>query len=117
MVYDLQVAMKPLSSIVSQNLLCEGNQSPPELFEIKDSFYKFNRVYSLSGQYLFDEKPSQWDFTILMPHSDYLLDLQIQTDFLTTDFGLSAYIQNPVDKEYTKIAEGVVDLDSLTRGR
>jgi len=51
-VYDLQVAMKPLKQVVVENLLCEGRETPPELFNIDDPFFKINRKFSLSGEYL-----------------------------------------------------------------
>ena len=50
--YDLHVAMKPFADLVSQNLPCEGHKEPPELFEIKGNFYKFDQIYAFSGEYI-----------------------------------------------------------------
>lgn len=50
--YDLQVAMKPLMQVASENLLCEGYEIPPELYNISEPFFKTNRKFALSGQYL-----------------------------------------------------------------
>lgn len=84
--------MKPLPQVASENLLCEGNEIPPELFTIDDPFFKLNRKFSLSSEYLIKDKPTSYDFILEFAHSDYMLDVEIKTDFLSTDFGLEAFI-------------------------
>ncbi len=103
-VYDLQVAMKPLKQVATENLLCEGSDTPPELFNINDPFFKINRKFSLSGEYLTRDKPTSYDFLLVFAHSDYMLDVEIKTDFLSTDFGLEAYIKDEANDSFIKIA-------------
>jgi hypothetical protein len=100
----LQVAMKPLKQVATENLLCEGSDTPPELYNINDPFFKTNRKFSLSGEYLTRDKPTSYDFLLVFAHSDYMLDVEIKTDFLSTDFDLEAYIKDEANDSYIKIA-------------
>jgi hypothetical protein len=102
--YDLQVAMKPLVQVASENLLCEGYETPPELFNINEPFFKTNRRFSLSGQYLVQDNPASYDFLIEFGHADYLLDVEVKMDFLSTDFGLEAYVKDETGDAFIKIA-------------
>jgi hypothetical protein len=101
---------------VNENLLCVGNPSPPELYPIKDSFYKVSRVYQFSGEYLDSDKPKQWDFQINFDHMDYLLDLLVKMDFLSTDFSLTAYVSVGKDEAFTKVAVGEPVFDFVKKG-
>ena len=54
----------------------------------------------------------RFDIQIELEHSDYLLDLQIKSDFLTTNFDLVVYIQDPETEKYHSVAvsEDVLDM-------
>jgi len=106
--YNLHVALKPFDEIASQNLLCEGNVEPPELFEINSNFYKFNQTYSFSGEYLMSQNLKQYDFILEFDHSDYFLDVQLKTDFLTNEINMEAYIRDEETLNFKKIAESEI---------
>lgn len=117
--YDLTVALKPLKDIITENLVCKKNIPPAEYYKIEGKTYKHDRQYAFSGEFLTQLQnlgTSYYDIEVEFEHSDYNLNLEYKTDFLTTQIDMAVYFQNPVSQTYHKVAVSVDQPDLEGKG-
>ena len=92
--YSLVVALKPLTDLVKENLVCKKNVLPGEYYKITGPMYKHEKNYAFSSEFLTqlqDLGSSYFDMTIEFEHSDFNFNTEYKTDFLTTQIDLIAY--------------------------
>ena len=85
---DFHVAVKPVSQIPNENLRCFGYKLPPALVTVEEErkTTKIEAYSAFSSEWIQQAKVwgiTEYDIEIDLPHSDYLLDAELRTDFLT----------------------------------
>ena len=85
---DFHIAVKPIEQIPHENLRCFGYKIPPAVVEIDESqrttkvesFAAFSSEWIQRGH---QGNSQEYDIEIDLPHSDYMIDAELKTDFLT----------------------------------
>lgn len=99
-VYDFHIAVKPLRSVVQENLSCMGHQAPPAEFEITEKTTKLDVTCAFSDEMIMDAADSgqhgimTYDMLIDLPHSDFFFDIELKNDFLTGNFRMYLFAMN-----------------------
>lgn len=84
--FDFIVAVKSLEALAKENLECKSFDLPPEEIKVNQTLYRLDQEYSFSSDFIStygDEEHGtlQYDIEIKFPHNDYLLDIQLESDF------------------------------------
>ena len=108
--YDLHIAVKYADDVVEEDLECEQNDLPPAHISVSKSIFKSHETYAFSYEYLQNESDKDtgaldYDIFIDFPHSDYLFDIELKSDFLTSDLQMELFALEPGTKKYAKIAQ------------
>jgi hypothetical protein len=108
-VFDFHIAVKPLRSVVQENLVCEGHMLPPTEITITDKTTKVDVPCAFSDEMIIANGDSEngnmyYDIRIDLPHSDFFFDLEMKTDFLTGNFRMQLFTLDEVNNKWQKIA-------------
>ena len=108
-VYDLHISVKPLRYVASENLACMGYQAPPESVEIAEKTTKLDVPCAFTDEMIKAHGDAidgvmDYDIVIELPHSDYFLDVEIKTDFLTGNFLMYMFTLDTSTNKWEKIA-------------
>lgn len=65
---------------------------PPDSLEVSDGEFRMEATnFAFSGSYLESEAVKdtlQYDITVNLAHSDYYIDVELKTDFLTSNINM-----------------------------
>jgi hypothetical protein len=108
--FDLHIAVKAMDEIAMEDLDCEGADLPPETIKVNKSLFKIDETYSFGYEYLLQEADAttailDYDIMIDFPHADYFFDIEIKSDFLTSNMHLELFAKDPRGGSYSKIAQ------------
>jgi len=95
--FDFHVAIKPLKQVPSENLACMGYKMPPDTIKVEEGkkTTKVAAFAAISDQYVSEKNNkgsfSEFDILIELPHSDFLVDIELKTDFLSNRMQMLLY--------------------------
>ena len=97
--------MKPNSQVASENLRCFGYKLPPAKIEISpnEKTTKIDAYGAFSSDWVKESAKwgaSDYDIAIDLPHSDYMIDAELKTDFLTTRMQMKLFGQDNHSEEW-----------------
>ncbi len=73
-----------------ENLRCMGFELPPHVLQITEPLTKIESQGAFGSQFIMQNADHEtnhgmtdYDIEIIMPHSDFMVDVEMKTDFLT----------------------------------
>ena len=107
--YDLHIAVKTLGYLADEDLVCEKRDLPPPVIKVDKSLFKIHENFGFSYEYLRENADPQtnaleYDIMIDFPHAEYFFDIEVKSDFLTTNLELQLFALDPSTNRYSKIA-------------
>lgn len=109
--------MKPLDDLEFENLECSEASLPPTEYNINTPDFKTSSKYAFTQEFLEWESNGEmfnYDIIVQFPHPEYYLDVELKSDFLTTDIDLSLLTQHRKSDIYHLVAVSeLADYNSL----
>ena len=108
-VYDFHIAVKPLRYVVHENLQCVGYELPPDYINVTEKTTRLDVPGGFSDELLRELGQSnargmvEYDIMIDLPHSDFFIDVELKSDFLSGNIRMFLFAADP-DGNWHKIA-------------
>lgn len=89
--YQMRVAMKPISLVMDENLECTNNEFLPSTIQMNSKNAGFEGEYQISSdilnKYMVDGRDLTYDVEIKITDeaNNYYFDIETRYDFLTTE--------------------------------
>lgn len=109
-VYDFHISVKPIHYVSHENLYCMGNPPPPAHIQVTHAADKFDYQCSFTDEMLTQNADPEtgiidYDVMIELPHSDYFIDIELRSDFLTGNYRMYLFMFDDDSSSWIKIAQ------------